>query len=305
MPQVSDSGLGPSRCGLVAIVGRPNVGKSTLMNHLVGQKVSITSRKPQTTRHRIHAVLTRSDYQMVFVDTPGMHRDHQLALNKTMNQAAMSALTGVDVICLVVEAGKWTERDTFVVSRLPQSDIPVLLVINKVDTLNHKEALLPFIETHRKAFPFAAIVPVSALRNQQVDRLEAEIAGYLPQGPFLFDEDQITDRSLRFMAAEIIREKVTRQLGQEIPYQTTVQIEEWQDTGKSVHISASILVESQGQKRILIGTAGERIRQIGTEARKDIEKLLDATVMLRLWVRVRKGWSDDLRALRSLGYDNE
>jgi GTP-binding protein Era len=290
------------RCGVIAIVGRPNVGKSTLMNHLLGQKVSITSRKPQTTRHRIHGILTEDNCQMVFADTPGIHRDGGRALNKYMNQAAVSALGGVDIVCFMVDALKWTEADQYVLSLLPRDDTPVLLLINKIDTLDDKAQLLPHIERLAALYPFAAVIPVSALREGGLDDLRDELKKRLPEAPFWFDEDQITDRSLRFMVAEIIREKVVRQLGQEVPHQVAVEIELWNDTERLTEIGASILVERSGQKKILIGHQGERIKKIGIQARQDIETLIDRQVMLNLWVKVKTGWSDNDRALRSLGY---
>ncbi|MDF1780083.1 MAG: GTPase Era [Alcanivoracaceae bacterium] len=289
-------------CGVIAIVGRPNVGKSTLMNHLLGQKISITSRKPQTTRHRIHGILTEGDYQLVFADTPGIHRGEGRALNRYMNQAAVSALTGVDVVCFMVDALKWTEADDYVLSLLAKTELPVLLLINKVDTVDDKAQLLPQIEQLSKQYPFAGVVPLSALRDGEFASLLQELKTHLPVGDFWFDEDQVTDRSLRFMVAEIIREKVVRQLGQEIPHQVAVEIELWNDTPKLTEIAASILVERDGQKRILIGTQGERIKKIGIQSREDIEKMIDRQVMLNLWVKVKSGWSDNDRALRSLGY---
>ena len=292
----------PSRCGMVAIVGRPNVGKSTLMNHLIGQKVSITSRKPQTTRHRIHGIFTRDNTQIVFADTPGIHQGEGRALNRAMNQAALSSLSGVDVICFMVDALKWTEADEYVLTRLPKDGPPVLLLINKVDSLDDKDALLPHIQSISARFPFAEIIPVSALGGHNLDVLQKALLGRMPEGDFWFDEDQITDRSLRFMAAEIIREKVVRQLGQEVPHQINVEVEMWKEGPKVTEIAATILVERKGQKKILIGTAGERIKKIGTEARHDIERLIERKVMLQLWVKVKSGWSDDERALRSLGY---
>ena len=290
------------RCGMVAIVGRPNVGKSTLMNHLLGQKVSITSRKPQTTRHRIHGILTRDDYQIVFADTPGIHSGEDRALNRYMNQAALSALGGVDVVCFMVDGMKWTSADEHVLKLLPTDGTPVILLINKVDKLDDKEALLPHIQKLCSERHFDEVIPVSALQGHNLDALEEALAKRLPESPFWFDEDQITDRSVRFMVAEIIREKVVRQLGDEVPHQVTVEIEMWQDGPKVTEIAACILVERPGQKRILIGAGGERIKSIGTQARIDIERLVERKVMLNLWVKVRSGWSDDLRALRSLGY---
>ena len=290
-------------CGVVAIIGRPNVGKSTLMNHLLGQKISITSRKPQTTRHRIHGILTEGNYQLVFADTPGIHRGVGRALNRYMNQAAVSALNGVDVVCFMVDALKWTEADEYVLSLLPKDQsLPVILVINKVDTVDDKAQLLPHIESLAQRYPFAGVVPLSALRDGGFDALMIELKRHLPEGEFWFDEDQITDRSLRFMVAEIIREKVVRQLGQELPHQVAVEIELWNDTPRLTEIAASILVERAGQKKILIGHQGERIKKIGMQAREDIERMIERQVMLNLWVKVKSGWSDSDRALRSLGY---
>jgi GTPase len=293
---------GEQHCGLVAIVGRPNVGKSTLMNHLLGQKVSITSRKPQTTRHRIHGILTEGDYQVVFADTPGIHRDGGRALNSYMNQAAVSSLSGVDIVCFMVDGLKWTEADEYVLSLLPEDNTPVILLINKVDTLEDKTQLLPHIERLNGMRRFDAVVPLAALREDGFDALQKELRAHLPKGKFWFDEDQITDRSLRFMVAEIIREKVVRQMGQEVPHQVAVEIEMWQDSERLTDIAASILVERAGQKSMVIGDKGERIKKIGTQAREDIERLIDRKVMLNLWVKVKTGWSDNDRALRSLGY---
>lgn len=291
-----------TRCGVVSIIGRPNVGKSTLMNHLVGQKISITSRKPQTTRHRIHGILTRDDYQIIFADTPGIHQDAQRALNKAMNQSALTALAGIDLICFMVDALKWTEADEHVLSLLKRAEVPVLLIINKVDSLEDKAALLPHIQRLTALHDYADVIPVSALGGHNLDALEAALVKRLPAGDFWYDEDQITDRSLRFIAAEMIREKVFRQLGQELPHQITVEVELWEDTPTVTRINAAILVERRGQKKILIGSGGDRIKKIGTEARQDIEALIDRKVMLELWVKIRSGWSDDTRALRSLGY---
>ena len=294
----------PTRCGMVSIVGRPNVGKSTLMNHLIGQKVSITSRKPQTTRHRIHGIHTRDHYQIIFADTPGIHTGQDRALNRAMNDAAVSTLSGVDVVCMMVDGLKWTPADEHVLSLLPQHpEMPVLLIINKVDSLDDKAQLLPHIETLSERYPFDAVVPVSALREQNLEALENALVERLPEGEFWYDEDQLTDRSLRFMAAEIIREKVGRQLGQELPHQVSVEVEMWEDGPRITEISAAILVERRGQKKILIGDGGDRIKQIGTQAREDIERLIERKVMLNLWVKIKAGWSDDARALRSLGYD--
>lgn len=297
--------MSTTRCGVVAIVGRPNVGKSTLMNHLIGQKVSITSRKPQTTRHRIHGILSRDGYQIVFADTPGIHGGHQRALNRAMNDAALSALNDVDVICFMVDSTKWTEGDEHVLSLLERAgDTPVLLLVNKVDQVDDKSVLLPHLEKLAARREFAELIPVSALGGHNLDVLEKAIADRLPEGDFWFEEDQLTDRSLRFMAAEIVREKVVRQLGQELPHQMAVEIELWKDGPKVTEIAATILVERRGQKKILIGDGGERIKKIGTQAREDIERLIERRVMLNLWVKIKAGWSDDDRALRSLGYDD-
>lgn len=293
------------KCGVVAFVGRANVGKSTLMNHLIGQKISITSRRPQTTRHRIHGIVTEDDYQMVIADTPGLHEEETLAMNKMMNQTAFKAMAGVDVLCFVVDALKWTAGDEYVLSLLEGQKTPVFLVINKIDSLDDKHALLPHIAKLQEKYNFVEIVPVSALGGHNLDALERSIVNYLPKGEFLYDEDDITDRNMRFIAAEMIREKIFRQLGDELPYQMTVEVEQWEDKPRVTHIAAAILVERKGQKKILIGTGGDRIKKIGTDARKEIENLIGRQVMLNLWVRVRSGWSDDERALRSLGFADD
>jgi GTP-binding protein Era len=293
-----------TRCGYVALVGRPNVGKSTLLNHLLGQKLSITSRKPQTTRHQVLGIKTSDDTQILFVDTPGMHGGEQRALNRYMNRAAGAALAGVDVVVMVVDRDEWHEDDDRVLQRAAAAGAPVILAINKVDRLEDKSLLLPLIESLAKRGDFAALVPVSALRAKNLEQLEMEVRSRLPEGPFLFEEDAFTDRSARFLAAEIVREKLMRQLGDELPYAATVEIEEFGEDGGVVHIAALILVEREGQKRIVIGSGGSRLRSIGSEARQDLERLLDQKVMLRLWVKVRSGWADDERALRSLGYDD-
>ncbi|MCB1632212.1 MAG: GTPase Era [Pseudomonadales bacterium] len=293
-----------SRCGMVAIVGRPNVGKSTLLNHLLGQKISITSRKPQTTRHRILGVSTRDEVQIVYVDTPGLHRGEGKALNRVMNRAALKAMSDVDVVLLVVDRLAWNAADEEALEAVRRTRKPVLLVINKTDRLESREALLPHIETLRQKHDFAAIVPVSALRGNNLEALEREITARLPETTHLFPQDQLTDRSERFMVAEIVREKLIRQLGEELPYASAVQIEEFRTERAVVHISALILVDKPGQKAIVIGQGGARLKRVGAEARADIERLLGTKVMLRLWVKVRSGWADDERALASLGYDD-
>ena len=294
-----------SRCGYVAIVGRPNVGKSTLMNHLLGQKISITSRKPQTTRHRVLGIKTEADIQAIYVDTPGIHRDEPKAINRIMNRAATSSVRDVDVVVMVVDALKWNEADEHVLRKLKSTRCPVILAINKVDELEDKGALLPHIEELAAKREFAAIVPISALRNRQLDQLEAEVNQRLPESEHFYPEDQITDRSQRFLAAEIVREKIMRQLGMELPYACAVEIEEFTFENGIWHISALILVEKDSQKRIVIGDKGDRLRKIGTEARIDMEKMLECKVMLKLWVKVKSGWADDERALRSLGYGDD
>lgn len=295
---------GPRRCGYVAIVGRPNVGKSTLLNHLLGQKISITSRKPQTTRHQVLGIKTRDNHQIVFVDTPGLHLNAGKAINRYMNRAASAAIKDVDLVVFVVDRTAWTAEDAAVLEQIQRGSLPTMLVINKVDLLADKAELLPHLQLLAGKGDFVAILPVSALRRHNVEALETQILKLLPESDHFFPEDQITDRSQRFLAAEIVREKIMRQLGDEIPYAITVEIEEFAQEGDVLHIAAIIYVERKGQKQILIGEKGSRLRSIGSEARRDMESLFDSKVMLRLWVKVKSGWSDDERALRSLGYDD-
>ena len=290
------------RCGYVAIVGQPNVGKSTLLNHLLGMKISITSRKPQTTRHNVLGIKTEGNTQLIFVDTPGIHAERKRAINRIMNRAAQSAIRDVDVIVFVTDGLQWNEADQLVAQKISGLDTPVIIAINKIDRLESSDVLLPLLETLHKVLPAAELIPVSALRSKNLDVLEQAIATHIPIGEYLFPEDQITDRSERFLAAEIVREKITRQMGAELPYQVTVEIEEFADRGNIRHISALILVERAGQKKIIIGSNGERLKTIGQQARLDMERMFDRKVMLKLWVKVRSGWSDDERALRSLGY---
>tara|TARA_R110000823_G_scaffold130015_16_gene258053 strand:+ start:926 stop:1858 length:933 start_codon:yes stop_codon:yes gene_type:complete len=293
-----------SRCGYVAIVGRPNVGKSTLLNHLLGQKISITSRKPQTTRHQVLGIKTENGNQIVYVDTPGLHRNAPKAINRFMNRAATSALRDVDLVVFMVDRTAWTEEDEMVLEHVRNAGLPCLLVVNKVDLLADKAALLPQLEVLAQKADFCEIVPVSALRQHNIETLEEQILQRLPASGHFFPEDQLTDRSQRFLAAEIVREKITRQLGDELPYAVTVEIEDFAEEAGVLHIAAVIFVERNGQKKILIGEKGARMRSIGTDARRDMEALFDTKVMLRLWVKVKSGWSDDERALRSLGYDD-
>ena len=297
-------GADTKHCGYVAIVGRPNVGKSTLLNHILGQKISITSRKPQTTRHQVLGIKTEDDHQIIFVDTPGLHKNAAKAINRYMNRAASSAIKDVDLVVFVVDRTAWTEEDTMVLEQVQQSGLPAMLVINKIDLLADKTELLPHLQVLADKGEFAAIMPISALQKHNVQELEAQILKFLPESEHFFPEDQITDRSQRFLAAEIVREKIMRQLGDELPYAITVEIEEFAQEGAVLHISAVIFVERKGQKKILIGDKGSRLRSIGTDARHDMESLFDNKVMLRLWVKVKSGWSDDERALRSLGYDD-
>ena len=293
------------RCGYVALVGRPNVGKSTLLNHLLGQKISITSRKPQTTRHQILGIKTTASAQVIYVDTPGIHLHGKRAMNRYMNRAAISALEGVHVALFLIEALRWTEEDDLVLKHLVQSQVPVILVVNKVDKLDDKEALLPYLQQMAGKYDFRHIIPVSALKGTSLDVLESHIQEFLDVSPPYFPEDQVTDRSLRFMVAEIVREKLMRRLGQELPYDSTVEIERFKEDKGLVKIHAVIWVERKNQKAIIIGKGGERIKAIGEEARHDIEKLVEKKVFLELWVKVKEGWSDDERALQSLGYHDE
>lgn len=290
------------RCGHVAIVGRPNVGKSTLLNHILGQKLAITSRKPQTTRHTLLGIKTEGDVQAIYVDTPGMHKDAEKALNRFMNKSASQVLREVDVVLFVVDRTRWTDEDELVWNKVRHLDCPVLVVVNKVDRMEDKKAMLPHLEWLTAQLPQAEIVPVSALHGGNIERLEGLIAERLPEGEHFYPDDQLTDRSSRFLAAELVREKVMRQLGAEVPYQVAVEIEQFKQEGKILHIHALILVERDGQKKIIIGDGGARMKKIGQEARLDMQKLFGCKIMLNLWVKVKRGWSDDERALNSLGY---
>lgn len=297
------------QCGYVGIIGRPNVGKSTLLNHILGQKLCITSRKPQTTRHNLLGVKTVEQAQFIYVDTPGLHQEQHSALNRYMNKNAMAIIPDVDVLLFLIDKDQWNEADEWVLQQLEQARCPVILVLNKVDQIEDKNTLLPFIEKMQAHKVFDHIVPISALKAMNIDHLEEQIQQYLPENNALFSEDQITDRSERFFAAEIVREKLMRMLGDELPYQTTVEIEQFKyevnpKTQKEVaHIHALVWVERDQQKAIVIGKQGSKLKQIGSEARKDIEAFLQTKVMLNIWVKVKAGWSNDLRALRSLGYE--
>ena len=288
--------------GLVAIIGRPNVGKSTLLNRLVGQKVSIVSRKAQTTRHRITGVLTEGCNQFIFVDTPGFQTHHRNALNTAMNRTVSQVLQEVDVVMFLIESGRFGPDDQKVLKLLP-ADAKVVLVINKVDLEDDKTRLLPFIERVAKEFPFAEIVPISAERGSNVPELLGTLGRYLPEGERLFDEDDITDRSERFLAAEFLREKLFRLLGEELPYGMTVEIEKFEAEGNLRRIFAAIIVDKASHKGIVIGRGGESLKRISSEARVELEKLFGGKVYLETWVKVKSGWADDERALKSLGYD--
>ena len=292
------------RTGTITIVGRPNVGKSTLLNHLVGQKVSITSKKAQTTRHRITGILTDAQSQFIFVDTPGFQTQHINRLNKGMNRTVTQSMLDVDVVLFMIEAVRFDERDKLVVKLLP-TDRPVILVINKVDRLADKSRLLPFLEKMSKEFAFAAIVPVSAEKGTQLAELMGAIRPYLPESPPLYGEDEVTDRSERFIAAELVREKLFRLMGEEIPYSTSVAIDQFttEGDGRLRKIHAAIIVDKANQKAIVIGKNGEKLKEIATQARKDMEKSFGGKVYLEVWVKVKSGWADDARALKSLGYE--
>ncbi len=289
------------RTGYLAVIGRPNVGKSTLTNRLVGAKVSITSKKAQTTRHRIQGVLTTAAAQFIFVDTPGFQMTHKSALNRLMNRSVTSTFADVDVILLVVEAGRWGAGETGIV-RMLSAGTPVVLVINKIDRLADKAELLPFIARVSTLHEFAEIVPLSAEKGLGTDELLAAVARYLPEGPPAFDADDITDRSERFMASEILREKLFRNLGEELPYGIAVEIEKFEQEGELRRIHAAVIVDKAGHRAIVIGKAGERLKRISTDARKEMETLFGGKVWLETWVKVKGGWADDERALKSLGY---
>jgi GTP-binding protein Era len=299
---LNDSGSLDHRCGYVAIVGRPNVGKSTLLNKLIGQKISITSRKSQTTRHRINGILTDAQSQFIFVDTPGFQTQHTNRLNTEMNRMVTQSMRDVDVVIFVIEAMHFDERDKTIIKLLP-ADRPVILAINKVDRLADKSQLLPFIEKMAKEFVFAAIVPVSAEQGTQVPELIRAVQPYLPPNPPLFAEDEVTDRDERFIAAELVREKLFRLLGEEIPYSTSVVIDQFTTEGELRRIHASIIVDKANQKAIVIGKSGEKLKLIATTARKDMEESFGGKVYLNVWVKVKSGWADDARVLRNLGYE--
>jgi GTP-binding protein Era len=289
-------------CGYVALIGRPNVGKSTLMNHLLGQKISITSRKPQTTRHRILGISTNALGQAIYMDTPGMHASEKRALNRYLNRTADTTLLGVDVVVWLIDGLFFQEYDEVIFQKLERAGLPVILAVNKVDKCKDKDAMLTFFAQAQLRYPFEHIVPVSALKRTNLEQLETTIMSLLPERDAIYPEDQITDRSERFLAAEIIREKLTRRLGDELPYSLTVEIERYEELPTISKIYAIIWVERDSQKNIVIGKDGDMLKKVGTDARLDIEKLIEQKVYLQLWVKVKSGWSDSERALQSLGF---
>lgn len=289
-------------CGYVAIIGRPNVGKSTLLNQLIGQKISITSRKPQTTRHRLLGIKTDKNIQTIYVDTPGLHQGGKRAINRYMNRAARYAMSDVDIIVCLLDALNWTDEDEWILKLLSTVERPVIIAINKVDTIQTKQTLLPHIEKLSEKLKNAEILPISAKLGDNLDRLEKIITEHLPENPHFFQDTEITDKNERFIVAEFLREKIFRLTGQELPYATSVQIEEFKEKPNITHISALIIVEREGQKKIILGKKGEKIKTIGRLARLDMEKFLGKKVFLQTWIKVRRDWSDDENALRSLGY---
>lgn len=294
-----------TRCGYVAIIGRPNVGKSTLLNHLLGQKISITSRKPQTTRHRLLGIKNQGDNQIIYVDTPGLHQDRHTAMNRYLNRTAASSIDDVDVVVWLVEAMQWLEQDKQVLKLLTDIGKPVILAVNKVDKLQDKTRLLPFLQDVSSHYEFTDIFPISALKNDNLQELEQKIIQLLPMNTHLFAEDDITDRSERFLVAEIVREKLVRSLGAELPYRLTVQTEHFKQQDDLLHISTVIWVEKASQKGIIIGKQGQKLKTIGEAARKDINELLGCKTYLQLWVKVKENWSNSEEALQQLGYKDE
>lgn len=292
-----------TKSGYVAIIGRPNVGKSTLLNRLVGEKVSITSPKPQTTRSQILGIKTLEDAQLIYIDTPGMHREEKRAMNRYMNRVANAVVMDADVIVFVVDATMWRHDDELVLKRIQAAERPVILAINKIDLLADKAELLPLITKLSEKYAFAHIIPLSALDDENIQVLEKEIAQLLPEGMAFYPEDQLTDKSMRFQVAEIIREKLIHLTEEELPYATTVEIEQFKQDEKLTEISAVIWVERPGQKIIIIGKRGARLKKVGIQARREIETLVGQKVFLRLWVKIKENWTDDDKALRGLGYE--
>jgi len=296
---------GEFRCGYIALVGRPNVGKSTLLNRILGQKISITSRRPQTTRHRVLGIKTCDSAQLIYVDTPGIHDYSGRAMNRHMNRTASSVLPEVDVVVFLVDGLKWTRDDDLVLKKLDNIDCPVILAVNKIDLLASRDELLPRLQALSGKRSFEQVIPISAVKGDNITALESAIETLLPQAAAMFPEDQVTDRSVRFLAAELVREKLFRKLGRELPYGLTVEIEEFRSEPAITHIHALIWVERKSQKTIVIGSQGRVLKEVGIEARRDIEALIDGKVNLKLWVKIKEGWADDERALRSLGYTHD
>lgn len=291
-------------CGYIALIGRPNVGKSTLLNQLIHQKISITSRKPQTTRHRILGIETEGDYQFVYVDTPGIHESMKKAINQVMNKTAIAVIKDVDVIAFVIEGTRFGEEEEYILEQIKKTNSPTVLVLNKIDKITNKDTLLPFIESISKRHDFKAIIPISAKTGKQVDVLHQVLKEYLPENPFFFDKDQATDKSVRFLCSEIIREKIFRFCGQELPYATTVIIESFVEEERLTRIHALIWVDRDTQKRMIIGEKGLKLKEIATEARLDMERLLETKVFLQCFCKVKSGWSNNADLLKQLGYDH-
>lgn len=294
-----------SRCGMIALVGRPNVGKSTLLNHILGEKLCITSRKPQTTRHAILGIHTSSEVQAIYVDTPGLHQAGKSIMNRLMNQSAMTALQSVDVIGFMVEALRFGPKDEFVLKRIESTETPCILIINKVDQLVSKNDLLPFLQTMQARYPFVAMLPISAKTGEQISALESVIQSYLPEREFMYPPDQLTDRSVRFLCAELLREKIFRLCGQELPYATTVEIEAYEEGEHLDRIHALIVVDKANHKKMIVGEKGQKLKRIATEARIEMQQLIGKKVFLQCYCKVKSGWSDDERLLKQFGYDHK
>lgn len=297
--------VGEAQCGYVSIIGKPNVGKSTLLNAILGQKLSITSRKPQTTRHSILGIKTKGQIQTIYVDTPGIHSNSRNTMNRYMNQSAKSAIVGVDLILFLLGALRFQNEDQEILDFLKTQEAPVFLVVNKIDLIVDKARLLPFIDKIKQQINLAEILFISALKQDALDTLEQTISTYLPKAPHVFDEDELTDKSAKFIVSERIREKLTRRLGAELPYSLTVQIEAYEEESTIIKISAVILVERDNQKPIVIGTKGAILKSVGVDARQELEDILGKKILLKLWVKVRSGWADDVKLLNSLGHKSE
>ena len=291
-------------CGYIALIGRPNVGKSTLLNRILEQKLSITSRKPQTTRHSILGIRTEGEYQFVYVDTPGIHQGSKKTMNRMMNKTATSVLRDVDTVAFLVDGTHWEDEDEYVLELIKKVDVPCFLLVNKVDKIVDKSKLLPWLETLSQRHNFTAIIPISAKTGIQVDTLQEKLKAFLPEGPHLFPEDQFTNRSTRFLCAELLREKIFRLCGQELPYSTTVEIESFKEEEAMIRIHALILVDKENHKRMVIGDKGSKLKEMATTARMDMEKMLGKKVFLQCWCKVKSGWSDNERLLKQLGYDS-